>query len=452
MTLQRITGSRSRPAPAIRSVGTYRPRRASAVRRLIVVLASVAVTGATALSAVPASSASTGHSYAGALHWHTAGSPSTIVLQWYDITNNTVNDADFPQPVTVSNAWDISWLAAAHAVAGSRDPNYQTAALVQALHDTLVWLVPGDTSALDADLAATLATIPNGAAKSNGIAAGQQQATAEIAARQSDGLDTTSVDSPFTPPPPAPGVWQPTPPAYGPAVRAGEGNATTFLLTANNQFDPGPPPSLTSRTYLQSLNETESYGAVNSTVRTPQETDVALFWEPAINIQYEQIVRAIIADTNRSLTWDTRFVAAFQVVTTDAQISIYNAKYKYVFWRPVTAIRDGSPGVSADPTWTPLFTTPSYPEYPSGHGGYAGAAQQVLTAFVGPFAPAPISVTSPTDPGSTHVYTNWAQITQEVINARVWEGIHFRFSDDTGARVGAEVADYDLPRLSSLGL
>ncbi len=145
-------------------------------------------------------------------------------------------------------------------------------------------------------------------------------------------------------------------------------------------------------------------------------------------------------------------VLASLVVTTDAQIAIYNAKFRYVFWRPVTAIRDGSPGVTADPTWTPLFTTPPYPEYPSGHGGYAGAAQQVLTAFVGPFAPVPISVTSPTDPGSTHVYTNWAQITQEVINARVWEGIHFRFSDNTGARQGAEVADYDLPRLWSLGL
>jgi hypothetical protein len=354
--------------------------------------------------------------------------------------------------VTGSNAWDISWVAAAHAVAGSRNPDYQVAALAQALHDTLVWLVPSDTFALDSDLAATLAAIPDGAAKSDGIAAGQQQAAAEIAARQNDGLDTASVDVPFTPPPPGPGVWQPTPPAYGPAVRAGEGNATAFLLTANNQFDPGPPPSLTSQTYLQSLNETESYGAVNSTVRTPQETDVALFWEPAINIQYVQIVRAIIADTNHSLAWDTRFVAAFQVVTTDAQIAIYNAKYKYAFWRPVTAIRDGSPGVTADPTWTPLFTTPSYPEYPSGHGGYAGAAQLVLSAFVGPFAPAPISVTSPTDPGSTHVYTNWAQITQEVINARVWEGIHFRFSDNTGARVGAEVAAYDLPRLGSLGL
>ena len=157
-------------------------------------------------------------------------------------------------------------------------------------------------------------------------------------------------------------------------------------------------------------------------------------------------MRGIIADTNHPLAWDTRFVAAFQVVTTDAQIAIYNAKYKYVFWRPVTAIRDGSPGVTADPSWTPLFTTPLYPGYPSGHGGYAGAAQAVLTAFVGPNAPAPISVTSPNDPGSTHVYRNWAQVTREVIDARVWEGIHFRFSDNTGASVGRNVAHWDLPR------
>jgi hypothetical protein len=143
-------------------------------------------------------------------------------------------------------------------------------------------------------------------------------------------------------------------------------------------------------------------------------------------------------------------VAAFQVVTTDAQIAIYNAKYKYVFWRPVTAIRNGS--VDPDPGWTPFFTTPRYPEYPSGHGGFAGAAQQVLTAFVGRNAPAPVAVTSPTDSGVTHTYTNWAQVTQEVVDARVWEGIHFRFSDDTGAKVGAEVADYDLGRLQSLGL
>jgi len=168
------------------------------------------------------------------------------------------------------------------------------------------------------------------------------------------------------------------------------------------------------------------------------------------NIQYVQILRAVLADTRRSLSWQARLVAAFNVVTTDAQIAIYNAKFEYVFWRPVTAIQTGS--VDPDPSWTPLFTTPRYPDWPSGHGGVAGAAQEVLTVFLGPRAPAPISVTSPTDPGSTHVYDNWAQITRDVINARVWEGIHFRFSDVVGATVGRDVAHYDLTRLDSIGL
>jgi hypothetical protein len=377
---------------------------------------------------------------------------SAAVLNWYDITNSTISAAGFPEPVTGSNAWDDSWLAAARAVGWGRGDAYQIAALAQSLHDALVQLVPSQQAALDTDLSSTLATLPNGPAKNRGIAIGKWEAASVLAQRANDGLDTASVDVQFATPAPTPGIWQPTPPAYTPATRAGQGNARSFLLWSNNQFDPGPPPSLTSPTYLNSLAETEAYGSATSTVRTPTQTHIALFWEPAANIQYIQIVRALIADEHRSLAWDTRFVAAFQIVTTDAQIAIYNAKYKYVRWRPVTAIRAGSPGVTADPTWTPLFNTPTYPEYPSGHGGYAGSAQQVLDAFVGPRAPAPITVTSPNDPGTPQVYTDWATVTQQVVDARVWEGIHFRFSDLVGAREGAAVARWDLARLWSLGL
>jgi hypothetical protein len=258
------------------------------------------------------------------------------------------------------------------------------------------------------------------------------------------------LDIPYTPPSPGPGVWQPTPPTFGPALRAGQGNGLPFLLEAADQFDPGPPPSLSSSTYRRDLAEVRAYGSANSAVRTPAQTDVAAFWEPAANIQYIQIVRAILAHAHHSLRWDTRFVAAFQIVTTDAQIAVYNAKFKYAFWRPVTAIREGS--VNPDASWAPYFATPRYPEWPSGHGGYAGAAQQVLTAFVGPYAPEPIPVTSPSDPGSTRSYDGWAAVTQEVVDARVWEGIHFRFSDNVGVQVGVRVADYDLTRLRSIGL
>ncbi|HEY3609360.1 MAG TPA: vanadium-dependent haloperoxidase [Pseudonocardiaceae bacterium] len=335
-------------------------------------------------------------------------------------------------------------------MAENDNATFQEAAFAQALHDTLTAQVPTQQSQLDADLAATLSTLRDGDAKSAGERAGRRQAAAVLAHRAGDGLDTASVDIAWTPPPAAPGVWQPTPPSFGPAVRAGEGNARPFLLAADNQFDPGPPPSLTSATYLNDLTEVRALGAVHSTVRTAAQTDVAQFWEPATNIQYGQVLREVLVDVQRPLSWDTRFVAAFHVVTTDGQISIYNAKFEYVRWRPVTAIRTGS--VARDPTWTPLFTTPSHPEYPSGHAGYAGAAQAVLTAFLGPNAPRPVSATSPTDPGATHTYASWRQVTQEILNARVWEGVHFRFSDNTGAITGLRAGGFDVRKLGSIGL
>jgi hypothetical protein len=421
---------------------TTRPARRAATA-LLAVLAS-------ALLLSPVASARPGRG-AGVSSASSHGpATSAVALQWYDITNQTVTAAAYPEPVTQSRAWSVSWLAAARAVDRRADSNYAIAAFAQALHDALAAQVPAQQSQLDTDLAATLAQGPAGREKDAGIAAGRREAAAVLAARQGDGLDTASVDTPFTPPPPGPGVWQPTPPSFTPAVRAGQGNARPFLLTDGGQFDPGPPPSLGSPTYLAGLNEVRSYGSATSAVRTPRQTDVALFWEPAINIQYVQLLRAVLADTRAPLGWDTRFVASFNVITTDAQIAVYHAKFKYLFWRPVTAIQTGT--IAPDPNWTPLFTTPRYPDWPSGHGGVAGAAQQVLSAFLGPFAPAPIDITSPTDPGVTHTYTNWSQITREVVDARVWEGIHFRFSDVAGTRLGTQVARYDLRRLRSLGL
>ena len=404
---------------------------------------------AAALTLVAALSVSTaGPTSAARGSTRTDPAPADVVLRWYDITDQTVSAAAFPEAITQSRTWAVSWLAAVRAVGERNDTDYTTAAFAQALHDTLAALVPSQQSQLDADLAATLAAIPDDPARQAGIESGQNQAAAVLAERRADGTDTASLDIPYTPPPPGPGIWQPTPPTFGPAVRAGQGNARPFLLARNNQFDPGPPPSLSSRTYLSALAEVRAYGSATSTARTPAQTDVALFWFPALNFAYVQILRAVLAGSSRPLRWDATLVAAFHAITTDAQIAIYNAKFQYVFWRPVTAIRDGS--IQPDPGWTPLSVTPRYPEYPSGHGGYAGAAQQVLTAFLGPDAPAPIALTSPNDPGVIRTYAKWAVITREVIDARVWEGVHFRFSDITGVREGKQVASYDLRHLSRL--
>ncbi len=380
----------------------------------------------------------------------TQPSDQALALQWFDLTNQTVAAAAFPEPITQSRTWAVSWIAADRAVQDGYGPRFQAAAFATALHDTLVAQVPGQQAQLDAALSSTLSGIPNGWDKSRGLAAGQHEASLILAQRAGDGLDTASVDIPYTPPPPAPGVWQPTPPTFGPAVRAGQKDGRSFLLASNSQFRPAPPPALDSAKFLNALAEIRAYGQDTSSVRTPAQTDTANFIYQDSYALYGQVLRAVLADTHHSLAWDARAVAALHVVTVDTQIAIFEAKYTYTFWRPVTAIRTGS--VDPDPTWTPLWATPRHPEYPSGHAGYAGAAEGVLTALTGPWAPAAIPVTSTTDPGSVHTYTRWSQITQETIDGRVWEGVHYRFSDETAAKVGKQVAAWDLPRLYRLGL
>jgi hypothetical protein len=379
----------------------------------------------------------------------TEATSSAVGLAWHDITNQAVSAAQFPEPVTQSRAWAVSWLAAARAVRGHGDGAYAVAALAQALHDTLAAQVPSQQASLDASLAATLAAVPAGPAKKRGITAGEHEASVVLAERAGDGLDTASLDIPWTPPPPAPGVFQLTPPLPRPAIRAGEGKARPFLLKRNDQFDPGPPLRLDSAEYHRALGEVEYIGAANSP-RTAEQTEVANFWYPPVNFAYVQITRAILANTGHPLSWQARFVAAFNVITTDAQISIYNAKYKYLFWRPYTAITTGD--YRQDPGWTSFWAAPQHPEYPSGHGGQIGSQQGVLDAFLGPLAPAPIPLTSPDAPGVTRTYTDWKTITDDVINARVWQGVHFRTSDLTGFDQGRRVARWAVGRLAEIGL
>jgi hypothetical protein len=377
-------------------------------------------------------------------------STSALTTRWFDLTSQTVTAAAFPEQSTQGRTWAVSWLAAARAVRDGDGSSFRDAALATALHDTLAAQVPSQASQLDDALQDTLSDIPGGGSKKHGITAGRQEAEKVLAERNGDGLDTASVNAAWTPPPAAPGVYQLTPPTFGPVVRAGLGKARSFLLVSNDQFRPAPPPALDSAKYLNDLAEVRAVGRDTGSTRTAQQTDTALFWEQSSINAYNQVLRATLANTDHGLRWQTRLVAAFHVITIDAQIAIHEAKYTYVFWRPVTAIRTGS--VDQDPSWTPLFASPRHPEYPSGHTGYAGAAQQTLAALVGSHPAQPIGVTSPTDPGVTHTFTSWPAITQENVDGRVWEGVHFRFSDEVGAKVGKEVADWDLPRLRAIGL
>ena len=374
--------------------------------------------------------------------------PAALAVGWHLLTESAVAAAAFPEPITQSRAWAVSWLAAARATTGRRG-DLASAAFVQALHDTLVAIVPSQQSALDAALANSLGTIPAGSARDAGTTAGASAAAATLAERADDGTDTASVNTPFTPPPPAPGVWQLTPPTTRPAVRAGQENARPFLLTSNDQFDPGPPPALDSATYLRDLAEVRRLGATDGP-RTPEQTSVARFWYPGITGFSAQVTRQVLAAQPGSLADLSRLVAALHVTSVDAQIHLAKVKYHYLFWRPFTAITTGD--VDRDTGWTSFQVAPQHPEYCSGHTLQAGAQEVVLSALVGRRSPVPVALTSPTFAGQSRIYSDWATITREVVDARVWEGVHFRHSDETGAALGRQVASYGLKRLGDLGI
>ena len=166
---------------------------------------------------------------------HAGHAAHALVLQWFDLSKQAVVAAAYPEPVTQSRAWAVSWLGAARAVGDGSRARFQKAAFATALHDALVAQIPSQQATLDAALTSTLAGIRDGRQKSHGVAAGRREASKVLAERAGDGLDTASVDIPYTPPPATPGVWQPTPPTFGPAVRAGQKDGRAFLLKRNDR-------------------------------------------------------------------------------------------------------------------------------------------------------------------------------------------------------------------------
>ncbi|WP_406335556.1 vanadium-dependent haloperoxidase [Streptomyces sp. NBC_00203] len=375
----------------------------------------------------------------------------SVALDWYDTTAATVAAGGATTQITNNRTWAISWLAAARAVRelppGVDRSDFQDAALASAVHDSLVALVPSRAQELDAALRATLAGVPDGPAKSPGVAAGARQARLVRASREGDGLDPASVNAPFTVPPAAPGVWQPTPPAYAPAAQYGNRIARPFLLHGPDQYRLSAPPALDSARYRADLAEVRAYGAVDSTIRTQRQTETAVFWFGSSLTLYTEPLRVALARSSRSTAGQAGLVALFHVALVDTQIATSDSKYAYLRWRPVTAIRTGT--IDPDSEWTPLHVTPAHPDYPSGHNTYAGSAETVLTALTGPRT-APFDLTSPTAPGVTRTYTAWSQLSQDNLDARVYSGIHTRSADEAGLVLGKRVAAHTLHHAARL--
>ncbi|MGN9809499.1 phosphoesterase PA-phosphatase [Micromonospora sp. BQ11] len=412
----------------------FESHRPTAVRRLSVAATAVAVAVSTwGVAAAPAAARST--------------DDVDVAVEWWDVANTMLAPPAAPVGIENFRAWAITWLAAARAVneRPSAGParHYRKAAFAAAVHESLITFVPTRRAEIDQALATTLSRIPDGPAESQGVAAGRAETQAVLANRQGDGLDNVSVSRPFTPPSPAPGVWRPTPPALATAQWPGLADARPFSMSSPDQFRPGPPPAPGSDRYRADWQEVRDYGAIDSTVRTAEQTKIATFMYTAPPSFFHPAVRSALQELSGSLRRQAELMAVVRLAFMDAMIAVWDAKYHYVSWRPITAIReadsDGDPTTSPDPSWTPLHATPPHPDYLSGHAGLMGAVVRALTIYTGAGPEAPFTVANPNMPGVTLTYDNWAQMNRDMIDARVWSGIHTRTADVVAARVGSRV-------------
>jgi hypothetical protein len=320
------------------------------------------------------------------------------------------------------------------------------AAAVAAAHKVLVTYSPYAQTNLDAAYAMSLAQLPDSKAKSRGIAFGTLAADNLIAMRASDGRNAPVL---FTQPP-APGIWRPTPPAFLPMAVPWMGSVTPLLLHSGAQFgEPGPPPALTSARYTSDFNEVKALGSATSTARTPEQTNTALFFSGNAAVQFNAALRDQMTVRHPDIVDAARMFAAVDMSEADAIISVWHAKYLYGFWRPITAINladtDGNPATTADPNWTPLLTTPPYPEYVSGYAGLTGAFTQALQDVLDS-RHLQLALTSTAVPGAVRSYEFGKSLRNDVVDARVWLGIHFRTADTGGVEMGQRVADWILDR------
>lgn len=239
-----------------------------------------------------------------------------------------------------------------------------------------------------------------------------------------------------------PGAYVPT----ATMVCASWAKLKPFVLERPDQFRPEPPVALSSKEWAADYNEIKAYGARDSALRTAPETETARFWLMTGPQAYHPIAWQIIAARHLKLLDSARFMAMYSAALTDAYISVFDAKYRYNFWRPVTAIRngdiDGNPETELDATWQPLDATPMHPEYPCAHCILSATAATVIESTGGLGDLQEISLTSPTAPGVTHRWTNLEDLTAEVANARIWAGFHYRSSTRVGIAMGREIGPY----------
>jgi hypothetical protein len=359
------------------------------------------------------------------------------VTDWNIKSGEVITEARIGTPPAV-RVMAIVQTAAHHAVqTASQRGSSVEAALAAAHRVVLATLLPAQQPMIDAAYQRALVAITDATAKFDGIADGEAAAQSVLTARANDGAATPETYRPRT----TAGLYVPT---AMPVVTQWP-QRKPWLMRDAVQFRPAPPPALASDAWARDFNEVKAMGGRTSTRRSAEQTEVARFWDYSAPQIYHALVRSVALQAGRSLERNARLFAAVAQAMDDALIAVFEAKYHHNFWRPVTAIRnadlDANDATERDAAWAPLIDVPMHPEYPSAHSALASALGTVLAAEAGT-APLPVLTTSsPTAKGATRRYPSIAALVQEVADARVWGGIHYRSATEVGAQMGRQVGE-----------
>jgi hypothetical protein len=437
----------------MRFVSAQRQRRGRSARLALSFMAA----GALLVALVPAAKAD---SPAGA-------ADPAVVNTWNEIAVSTITGPS-PNGAGKANAEAFLWFGYVHAAmynavqgitgeyelykSNAKAPKGASpeAAAAVAAHGVLMEYFGTDDLAqsptiaanLDVALATSLDQIPDGSSKDQGVHFGERAAEHLIELRVGDGRGASI---PFSPPDPnAPGVWRPTPPANAPFFGTWLGFVKPMLLDSATQFRPGPPPAIDSDLYVEEFEEVRDYGVNVGSLRSPEQTQTALFFSDTGIGPLQAGLRDLAARRALDISDRARLFAVVEMGITDTVIGVWDAKYHYGWWRPITAIReadtDGNPDTASVPGWTPFLVTPPYPDWSSGLNGVVGVASSALQLLQGTVDLYVKSAAA----GVTRYYTSAATMQQDAIDARVWSGIHFRTADEVAAAQGAQVAAFAL--------
>lgn len=385
-----------------------------------------------------------------------SGARADVITDWNVIARNIVVQSKIPTP-PANRVMAIAHTAVYEAINSITQEFPQSylmlrtvpgasleSAVASANYTSLLTLLPKQRDTIEKAYLDALKMVPDGAAKSDGVVVGEKVAHAVLANRLNDGSNGVDGYRPYT----TAGNYVPTVIPAAPHWP----NRKPWILNSASQFRPGPPPALGSKIWAKDFNEVKVMGAKSSPNRTQDQTDMAKFWEATLPPIYHGVVHSVAAQAGRTPTQNARLFALVTQASDDALIAVFEAKYHYGFWRPITAIRnadiDGNQSTKRDASWAPFISTPMHPEYPCAHCVVAATVGSILKAEVGS-SPMPVLKTrSVTANGAMRSWLTVEDFVQEVSNARIYDGVHYRTSTDVGNAMGRMIGENAIKKFS----